>query len=53
MSGFLYVIAVGLPVSALLCALHALFFRRDLLKGGAPVMLALFVLGLLLVTLFG
>ncbi len=53
MSEFLYVIAVGVPLSALFCLLHALAFRRDLLMGGAPVVAALLLFGLALVGLFG
>ena len=53
MSGFLYVIAIGVPVSAVLCLLHAALFRRDTVMGGLPVVGSLLAMGLILVVLFG
>jgi hypothetical protein len=45
MSGFLLIIAVGVPVSMAICILHAAIRRRfDLVVGGLP---ALVVTGLL------
>ena len=54
MSQLLYVIAIGVPVSAIICLLHALIRRRmDLVTGGLPVVGGLVVLGLALIALFG
>jgi len=52
-SGFLYVIAIGVPVGAVLCLLHAAFFRRDVVMGGLPVVGSLLAMGLILVVVFG
>ena len=53
MSEFLWIIAVGVPVSALICVLHALGRRRmDLVTGGLPVLAVTAVFGLLLIGLF-
>jgi hypothetical protein len=50
MSWFLYVVAVGVPVSTAVCLLHAVIRRRfDLVQGGLPVLAATAVLGLVLI----
>ena len=53
MGDFMYIIAVGVPLSALICLLHAVIRRRDLLMGGVPVVAALAVFSLALIALFG
>lgn len=54
MSEFLWIIAVGVPVSTAVCLLHALIRRRmDLVQGGLPVLGATTAFGLLLIALFG
>jgi hypothetical protein len=53
MSGFLYVVAIGVPISAVLCLLHSAVFRRDVVMGGLPVVGSLVAMGLILVVLFG
>jgi hypothetical protein len=53
MSEFLWVVAVGVPVSTAICLLHAAIRRRtDLVTGGLPVLAATALFGLLLVGLF-
>ena len=54
MSDLLYIVAIGVPVSALICLIHALVTRRmDLVIGGLPLLAGLAVFGLALVALFG
>lgn len=54
MSEFLWIIAVGVPVSTAICLVHAAARRRmDLVTGGLPVLGATALFGLLLVALFG
>ena len=53
MSEFLYVVAIGVPVSAAICILHALITRKwDLVRGGLPVFGATALFGLFLIGLF-
>jgi len=54
MSGFLYILAVGVPASCAICLVHAAIRRRlDLVLGGLPVLAATGVLGLIIAALFG
>ena len=54
MSSFLYVVAIGVPLSTFVCLLHALFRRRmDLVMGGLPVLAGLLVFSLVLIAAFG
>ena len=54
MSGFIYIIAVGAPVSTAICLIHAAIRRRfDLVRGGLPVLAVTAVFGLLLAAVFG
>jgi len=54
MSGFIYIIAVGAPVSTAICLIHAAIRRRfDLVWGGAPVLAVTAVFGLILAAVFG
>ena len=54
MSEFLYIIAVGVPVSTAICVAAAAIRRQfSLVRGGLPVLGAAVLLGLLLVALFG
>jgi hypothetical protein len=53
-SEFLYIIAIGVPVSTLICLLHAVIRRRmDLVVGGLPLLAGLAVFSLALIALFG
>jgi hypothetical protein len=53
MSEFLWIIAVGVPVSTAVCVLHAAARRRmDLVTNGLPVLAATALFGLLLIGLF-
>ena len=53
MSEFLYVIAVGVPVSTAICLIAAAARRQfNLVRGGLPVLAATALFGLLLVALF-
>ena len=53
MSEFLWIIAVGVPVSTAICLLHAVIRRRfDLVRGGLPVLAVTALFGLLLAGLF-
>ena len=54
MSDFLYIIAIGVPLSTLICLLHALIRRRmDLVMGGVPLLAGLILFSLVLIAAFG
>jgi hypothetical protein len=53
MSEFLWVVAVGVPVSTAICLLHAGLRRRlDLVQGGLPVLAVTVLIGLMLIGAF-
>ena len=53
MGKFLWIVAVGVPVSTMVCMVHALIRRRlDLARGGVPVLAVTLLFGLLLIGLF-
>jgi hypothetical protein len=52
-SEFLWVIAIGVPVSTAVCVAHAAIRRRvDVVQGGLPVLAVTAIFGLLMIALF-
>jgi hypothetical protein len=53
MSAFLWVVAIGVPVSTAVCLLHAIIRRRfELVQGGLPVLAFTALFGLALIGAF-